>query len=121
MSSITKYSEDTAIILNFPRTEEESVCFPYYDWFTSICVRFDKTFIYILIIENINFGISILIALVTQDLFKAYMNCDPDEMQIYTTIISLPWVFKIFYGLISDNVPICGLKRRPYLIFFGFN
>jgi len=49
------------------------------------------------------------------------MNCDPDEMQIYTTIISLPWVFKIFYGLISDNVPICGLKRRPYLIFFGFN
>jgi hypothetical protein len=32
----------------------------------------------------------------------------------------LPWSLKIIYGLISDNVPICGLKRRPYLIFFGY-
>lgn len=34
--------------------------------------------------------------------------------------MGLPWSLKIIYGLITDNVPLCGLKRKPYLIFFGF-
>jgi MFS-type transporter involved in bile tolerance (Atg22 family) len=41
-------------------------------------------------------------------------------MAIYSSIIVLPWSFKILWGLITDNVPICGLKRKPYLIFFGW-
>jgi Na+/melibiose symporter-like transporter len=40
-------------------------------------------------------------------------------MAIYNGIISLPWSLKIFFGLISDNVKLCGRKRKPYLIFFG--
>ena len=35
-------------------------------------------------------------------------------------MIGLPWSFKILYGLISDNVPIFGLKRKPYLLFWNF-
>ena len=34
-------------------------------------------------------------------------------------MINLPWSFKILYGLISDNVPIFGLKRKPYLLFWS--
>ena len=41
-------------------------------------------------------------------------------MAMYNSLATLPWSFKIIYGLITDNVPIFGLKRRPYLIFFGF-
>jgi hypothetical protein len=48
------------------------------------------------------------------------MDSDPGDMAIYSSIISLPWCLKIFYGIISDNVKCCGLKRKPYLIFFGF-
>jgi MFS-type transporter involved in bile tolerance (Atg22 family) len=40
-------------------------------------------------------------------------------MALYNSLITLPWSLKIFYGLISDNVKICGLKRKPYLIFFA--
>lgn len=40
-------------------------------------------------------------------------------MALYNSLITLPWSFKVIYGLITDNVPIFGLKRRPYLIFFG--
>ena len=68
------YSEETIIVLNFPRTNEEKSCMPYYDWFTSLYLRFDKSFLFILIFEFINIGFFLLIALVTQDLFKAYMN-----------------------------------------------
>ncbi len=31
----------------------------------------------------------------------------------------IPWIFKVFYGLISDTFPIARQKRRPYLIFNG--
>lgn len=41
-------------------------------------------------------------------------------MAMYSSLMTLPWSFKIFYGLITDNVPIFGLKRKPYLIFFAF-
>ena len=41
-------------------------------------------------------------------------------MTYYSSIMGLPWSLKILYGLITDNVPICGLKRKPYLVFFGF-
>jgi len=40
-------------------------------------------------------------------------------MALYNSLITLPWCFKILFGLITDNVPVCGLKRKPYLIFFG--
>ena len=61
-----------------------------------------------------------LVALVAQDNYKAYMHCEPSDMAKYNSLIGLPWSFKVFYGLITDNVPIFGLKRKPYLIFFGF-
>lgn len=48
------------------------------------------------------------------------MKEDPDNMSVYNMIINLPWSLQIFYGLISDNVPILGLKRKPYLIFWAF-
>lgn len=41
-------------------------------------------------------------------------------MALYNSVITLPWSLKIIYGLISDNVKLCGLKRKPYLIFFAF-
>lgn len=51
------------MILNYPRNEEETHCLPYYDWFVSIAVRFDISFVIILILENINFGLWILVTL----------------------------------------------------------
>ena len=47
------------------------------------------------------------------------MGQDPGDMAIYNSIITLPWCFKILFGIITDNVPLCGLRRKPYLIFFG--
>jgi MFS-type transporter involved in bile tolerance (Atg22 family) len=41
-------------------------------------------------------------------------------MAIYKSIVTIPWTLKIFWGMISDNVKLCGLKRKPYLVFFGW-
>lgn len=100
--------------------DDENPWLPGYDFFLNLFMRFDTSFLFILVLENISFGIWILVTLSAQDLFKAYMDCDPGDMAIYTAIVALPWSLKLIYGLITDNVKIFGLRRKPYLIFFGF-
>ena len=34
-------------------------------------------------------------------------------------MIGLPWSVKIIYGLTSDNIPICGTRRKSYIIIMG--
>ena len=54
-----------------------------------------------------------------KDLYKEYMGLDPGEMAGYISIIGMPWSFKILYGIISDNLPVCGTRRKSYLMFMG--
>ena len=35
------------------------------------------------------------------------------ESSAFSAIAGTPWIFKAVYGLISDSVPICGLRRTP--------
>ena len=55
-----------------------------------------------------------------QDLFKTYLDQDPGDAAIYNSIIAIPFSIKVFFGIISDNIKIFGLRRKPYLIFFAF-
>lgn len=95
-------------------------------WYCSFCVwigtiytRFDPPFITFFMFENFHHGLWIMVILSVKDYFKAYLGLDPGEMQIYMSLISLPWSLKILYGLISDNVPICGTRRKSWLIIMG--
>ena len=36
-----------------------------------------------------------------------------------TSIVGLPWSLKILYGIISDNVPIYGSRRKSYLVIMS--
>ena len=58
--------------------------------------------------------------LATKNLFKEYMGVEPSELQSYDSIMGIPWSVKILYGLMSDNVKICGQKRKSYIIILGF-
>lgn len=40
-------------------------------------------------------------------------------MQVLTSIINFPWSVKLVYGMIADNVPIYGSKRRAYIALNG--
>ena len=40
-------------------------------------------------------------------------------MTMYMSIIHIPWSIKIIYGLLSDNVPLFGTRRKSYLILMG--
>lgn len=36
-----------------------------------------------------------------------------------SSIIGFPWCIKLVYGLIADNIPLFGSKRKSYLILNG--
>lgn len=92
---------------------------PYYDWTQMLMAKYDRPFIILLGVQNINHGLWTVAVLACQDLFKAYLKLDPGEMTMYMSLIHLPWSIKIVYGLISDNVPIAGTRRKSYIIIMG--
>ncbi|OWY96105.1 LOW QUALITY PROTEIN: hypothetical protein PHMEG_00033718, partial [Phytophthora megakarya] len=44
---------------------------------------------------------------------QEYLNC---SVTAATQLVVLPWSFKVFYGILPDCRPICGYRRRPYML-----
>ncbi len=45
-----------------------------------------------------------------------YLNVNGATAITAATLVQLPWSFKVFYGILSDCVPIFGFRRRPYMV-----
>ena len=82
----------------------------------SLYDKYDSTFLTMLGMQYFNQGTKVLVYLASSDLFKSYYNLDPGRVQAIQAFTFLPWSLKIFYGLISDNLPIFGSRRKSYLI-----
>jgi MFS-type transporter involved in bile tolerance (Atg22 family) len=44
---------------------------------------------------------------------------NPGDMTKYMSLIHIPWSIKLIYGLLSDNVPIAGTRRKSYIVIMG--
>jgi hypothetical protein len=60
-----------------------------------------------------------MVLLSAQDYYKQYLYLDPGVMASYMSMLSVTWSIKILYGLISDNFPIMGSRRKSYIIMAG--
>lgn len=74
--------------------------------------------------ENIGLLVCYLVVGTMQGLVRPLLNVYPidlgaNEAQQTTlsTIATLPAAFKLMYGFLSDNVPIMGYRRKPYMLF----
>ncbi|CAE6942335.1 nipblb [Symbiodinium sp. CCMP2592] len=50
------------------------------------------------------------------DVLAGYLNVSAAVMQGGVNLAQLPTVFSIVLGILSDSWPICGLRRRPYML-----
>ena len=50
---------------------------------------------------------------------KDTMHLSPGVSQSLTATMGLPWAIKPLYGVLSDCVPICGLRRKPWVLLAG--
>ena len=55
-------------------------------------------------------------ALTIQFAFKDVFGIEPDQLQRYSTVIGIPWAFKVVYAFISDRYPLLGYNRKSYVI-----
>ncbi|GAB9471851.1 Folate-biopterin transporter [Globisporangium polare] len=46
-----------------------------------------------------------------------YLNMEGTSSTSARALLSIPWSLKVFIGMVTDNVPIFGYRRRPYMIF----
>jgi len=68
-------------------------------------------------------GLGQVSGLISQPLnyyLKTVFGWTPDKITEYLTVLTLPWVIKPLYGLISDFVPLLGYRRKTYLFLANF-
>jgi hypothetical protein len=52
-------------------------------------------------------------------LYRSLGSVSAPEMQIYTSIIGIPWALKPVMGVLSDFVPLFGYHKLSYMIPFN--
>ena len=64
-------------------------------------------------------GILGLARLAVSFFLKDELGLSPAQVSALFGIVSLPWMIKPVFGLLSDGLPIFGYRRRPYLVLSG--
>lgn len=64
-------------------------------------------------------GLSGLHGLAFKYFMKEELHVSPATLTFVGSLAALPWVIKPVYGFTSDAVPICGYRRKPYLLLSG--
>lgn len=92
-----------------------------FDWFRKLSDVLHWSFVLsVVIVYGINQGLSLGLSRISiQYYMKDEQKLQPSEAQIFTGIISLPWIVKPLWGLLTDVLPIAGYRRRPYFILAG--
>ena len=49
-------------------------------------------------------------------MIKNDFKLQPEREQELQAIMALPWTPKLFYGIIADSFPICGSRKKNYII-----
>ena len=72
-----------------------------------------------LAMQYFNQGTKVLVFLAASDMYKNHYHLEPGHVQTLKAFTFLPWSTKILYGLISDNFPIFGSRRKSYLLIMA--
>ena len=61
-------------------------------------------------------GLSFITNLTLSLFLKDNLHFQPYQMAYIRLMMSLPWILRPLYGILSDLIPVCGLKRKSYII-----
>lgn len=81
--------------------------------------KYDRAVVVLLAFQYFNQGGKSMMGLAQQDYFKTKLALEPGYIATLSSFIGLPWSVKLLYGMISDNVPLFGTKRKSYVVLLG--
>ncbi|ETL46420.1 hypothetical protein L916_03690 [Phytophthora nicotianae] len=62
---------------------------------------------------GINYG---LLPATVYPFLQQYLNATGSQVTTAATLVILPWSFKVFYGILSDCVPLWGYRRKVWML-----
>jgi folate/biopterin transporter len=71
------------------------------------------------LIISFNQGLASISELAVSYYYKDTLKIEPARLSQLMSIIALPWMIKPIFGLITDLLPICGYRRKIYIILCG--
>ena len=72
------------------------------------------------IILALTVGLSTFSTLAISYFLKDNLNASPTQSSIINSILNIPSIIQPFFGLLSDFFPLCGYRRKYYIIICGF-
>lgn len=90
-------------------------------WFQMLTEKIHWSFVVsVIAIYGMNQGVGWAIFQVSSDYYwKDVHKIQPSEAQVYSGIISIPWIVKPIWGLFTDILPVAGYRRKPYFVLAG--
>jgi len=70
----------------------------------------------VLIVLSIAQGIMLSAATIFGFVYMNDYGLKPHESTFYASFLRLPWSIKPLWGIMSDSFPLCGYKRKSYLL-----
>ncbi|KAG7385845.1 hypothetical protein PHYPSEUDO_000996 [Phytophthora pseudosyringae] len=64
-------------------------------------------------VVGLNYG---LLPATVYPFLQQYLNATGSQVTTASTLVIMPWSFKAFYGILSDCVPICGYRRKSWML-----
>ncbi|ETW06030.1 hypothetical protein H310_03639 [Aphanomyces invadans] len=49
-------------------------------------------------------------------IFNVFLNMEGYQTAAYSVLVTLGWSFKVVFGMMSDCVPICGYRRKSWML-----
>ena len=71
------------------------------------------------IILALTVGLSTFSTLAISYFLKDNLNASPTQSSIINSILNIPSIIQPFFGLLSDFFPLCGYRRKYYIIICG--
>lgn len=51
------------------------------------------------------------------NVLMSQLGCNAEQVSRFFWLMTVPWAFKPLAGLLSDSIPLCGTRRRHYILF----
>ncbi|KAJ1613017.1 BT1-like protein [Cryptosporidium canis] len=74
---------------------------------------------FVIFLVGFSDGLTHLATLAIYYLLKDDLHLSPPGVSAIYAIPAIPWFLKPLFAFCSDSVPIAGMRRKPYLIFFS--
>ena len=109
---------DNQLVQNFEAKQKKpwlETCF-----LSRLFRTYDTHFLIAIALQYFNTGAKqAMMTLALQDMFKNEFMLEPETEQEYQALMVLPWTPKIFYGMITDTFPLCGSRKKSYIILLS--